>query len=252
MAQNAPEYTAEQIADCVARFRTRRPHVHCITNSVAQHFTANVLLAAGATPSMTIAPDEVESFVTMADALLINLGTMDEERKRAAHIAITAANAQSKPWALDPVFVQASKGRMALAQELLKHSPTLLRCNAGEAKALFGDTASFAAQHSEICIAKTGKTDEILQGNFTVGFQNGSPLMDCVTTMGCALNAVMISFSACEDDTALAACAALSLYNIAGEEAAVRAAGPGTFVPHFLDCLAELAPDTIAERVRFA
>ena len=37
----------------------RRPRVHCITNAVAQNFTANVLLAAGAVPSMTIAPKEI-------------------------------------------------------------------------------------------------------------------------------------------------------------------------------------------------
>ena len=58
MADNA-SITPEQIADCVEHFRRVRPHVHCITNSVAQNFTANVLLAAGATPSMTIAEEEI-------------------------------------------------------------------------------------------------------------------------------------------------------------------------------------------------
>ena len=53
MAENPPDITGQHLADCVERFRAVRPHVHCITNSVAQHFTANVLLAAGATPSMT-------------------------------------------------------------------------------------------------------------------------------------------------------------------------------------------------------
>ena len=57
-------------ADIFARLRARNPSVHCITNAVAQNFTANVLLAAGAIPSMTVAPDEVGSFVARADALL--------------------------------------------------------------------------------------------------------------------------------------------------------------------------------------
>ena len=83
MAEKPPEVTAETVAQCVARFRASKPHVHCITNSVAQNFTANVLLAAGATPSMTIAAEEIGDFVSMADALLINLGTMDSARTKA-------------------------------------------------------------------------------------------------------------------------------------------------------------------------
>ncbi|MGB9364572.1 MAG: hydroxyethylthiazole kinase, partial [Xanthobacteraceae bacterium] len=46
-------------ADILMRLRARSPRVHCITNAVAQAFTANTLLAAGAVPSMTLSPDEV-------------------------------------------------------------------------------------------------------------------------------------------------------------------------------------------------
>jgi hydroxyethylthiazole kinase len=59
-------------ADIFARLCMRRPRVHCITNSVAQNFTANVLLAVGAVPSMTVAPDEIAEFVARADALLMD------------------------------------------------------------------------------------------------------------------------------------------------------------------------------------
>ena len=44
------------VADVLARIRARGPRVHCITNTVAQQYTANMLLAAGAVRSMTIAP----------------------------------------------------------------------------------------------------------------------------------------------------------------------------------------------------
>ena len=47
-------------AETQERLRARAPRVHCITNAVAQAFTANVLLAAGAVPSMTIAVNEPE------------------------------------------------------------------------------------------------------------------------------------------------------------------------------------------------
>src|SRR6186713_2758546 len=96
-AQSAPEI--------LARLRARAPRVHCITNAVAQNFTANVLLAAGAVPSMTIAQKEVRAFAARADALLINLGTFDPERQKASLAAIGVANKAGIPWVLDPVFV---------------------------------------------------------------------------------------------------------------------------------------------------
>src|SRR5437879_1770607 len=92
-AADLPDITA----DILARVRARTPRVHCITNAVAQTFTANMLLAAGAVPSMTIAPDEIGPFVARADALLVNLGTFDAERRAAVDIAIAAAG-ERVPW----------------------------------------------------------------------------------------------------------------------------------------------------------
>src|SRR5271165_2235478 len=77
-----------QAAAILDRVRTRTPRVHCITNAVAQNFSANMLLALGAVPSMTIAPDEVGEFAARADAVLVNLGTFDAERRTAAEIAV--------------------------------------------------------------------------------------------------------------------------------------------------------------------
>src|SRR3954469_18702239 len=91
-------------ADVLERLRERRPRVHCITNAVAQTFTANLLLAAGATPSMTIAPDEIAGFVARADALLVNLGTFDAGRREATDAALEVAADIGLPWVLDPVL----------------------------------------------------------------------------------------------------------------------------------------------------
>ncbi len=46
-----------------------------MTNDVVQTFTANVLLAVGASPAMVIDPREAAQFAAIADALLINVGT---------------------------------------------------------------------------------------------------------------------------------------------------------------------------------
>src|SRR3974377_1423957 len=84
----APTEVADIAADVLARIRERAPRVHCITNSVAQQYTANMLLAAGAVPSMTISADEIGAFVAGADALLVNLGTFDRERKSAIELVV--------------------------------------------------------------------------------------------------------------------------------------------------------------------
>ena len=64
-------------ADVLQRLRERRPRVHCITNAVAQNFTANMLLAAGAVPSMTIALNEVRAFAARAGPAPLPVETYD-------------------------------------------------------------------------------------------------------------------------------------------------------------------------------
>src|ERR1700674_2292493 len=113
-------------ADILARIRARRPRVHCITNAVAQNFTANMLLAVGAVPSMTVASDEIAEFVARADALLVNLGTLDPERLGAMDIAVATAG-DRVPWVLDPVFVDRSAPRAALGAPLVARRPRAIR-----------------------------------------------------------------------------------------------------------------------------
>src|SRR4029078_12537711 len=93
-------------ADVLERLRERRPRVHCITNTVAQAYTANMLLAAGAVPSMTISSGEIRNFAAGAGALLVNLCTFDAERRAAVDIAVGEFAARRAPWVLDPVFIE--------------------------------------------------------------------------------------------------------------------------------------------------
>ncbi|MEE9314624.1 MAG: hydroxyethylthiazole kinase [Rhizobiaceae bacterium] len=255
MVDNQTAITGEQVAECVAKFRARRPHVHCLINTVAQNFAANVLLAVGVTPSMTIAIQEISDFVSMADALLINLGTMDAERTKAIEIAVTTAVELGKPWALDPVFVHASPLRLELAKALLSKQPSLVHCNKEEGKALFRSEVSDAnllvqANQFSTTIALTGKIDRIANEYGINTVYNGSPLMDRITAMGCALTAVIAGFIAVEDDHLLAATSAISLFGLAGERAEELSSGPGSFVPHFLDALSNLTEKEIAVGVK--
>src|ERR1700759_2471373 len=113
---HAPLELADIAADVLARIRARTPRVHCITNTVAQAYTANMLLAAGAIPSMTIAPEEIGAFVAGANALLVNRGTFDRERKSAIALALGSAHERDVPWLLDPVFIERSPARADFAR----------------------------------------------------------------------------------------------------------------------------------------
>ncbi len=84
-----------------------------MTNDVVQTFTANVLLAVGASPAMVIDPREAAQFAAIADALLINVGTLTEVRAVAMRAAVEHARQAGKPRTLDPVAVGALTVRTA-------------------------------------------------------------------------------------------------------------------------------------------
>ena len=84
--------TSLSAAQHLAQFREVRPLVHCMTNEVVQEITANVLLAAGASPAMVVSREEVESFAKISTALLINVGTPASERLPSMFAAAKAAN----------------------------------------------------------------------------------------------------------------------------------------------------------------
>jgi hydroxyethylthiazole kinase len=257
-APSSPAFSTELpaiAADVLARIRARQPRVHCITNAVAQNFTANVLLAVGAIPSMTVAPDEVGAFVARADALLVNLGTFDRERRESTEMAIAEAARAGRPWVLDPVFVNRSPARAAFAQSLAAKRPAAVRLNAGEFAALAGQPPDgetlqrYALGHGCI-VALTGATDEVTDGTRVVQIANGDPLMGRVTAMGCAGTAVVAAALAVEADALAAVAAALMLFAVAGEVAATRARGPGSFAMEIVDALYGLDQDTLRERGR--
>jgi hydroxyethylthiazole kinase len=254
---HAPAEFADIAADVMARIRDRAPRVHCITNTVTQNYTANMLLAAGALPSMTISADEIVSFVASADALLINLGTFDAERRQAIEIALGGVQAARMPWALDPVLIDRSPGRAQFARDLLARGPAAVRLNAREFPPLFGgdpaaEAASHVAQACSTVVALTGGTDIVTDGGRHVGIANGDPLMSLVTGMGCAGSALVCAALAVETDPWLATSAALIALGVAGEVAAQSARGPGRFASWILDALHGLDRATLRARIRIS
>lgn len=236
-------FSSEMACEILQRLRTDKPKVHCLTNAVAQHWTANVLLALGAQPAMSWAQDELPDFIGAADALLINLGTLETARHSAAQAAADLANQNNVPFVLDPVYAERSPKRLQLARAILAAHPAILRGNDHELRALQDVTGP-------IVTARTGAVDEISDGRSTLRIANGVAHMGRITAMGCALGAVS---AACASVTATpleAAASACLIFGVAGELADERSDGPGSFGPAFLDALFFLNAEHIKQRAK--
>jgi hydroxyethylthiazole kinase len=239
----------------------RRPLVHCLTNFVVGNFTANVLLAVGASPAMVENVAESGEFASVADAVLINLGTLSAEREQAMRAAARSASAHDRPWVLDPVAVSALAHRRRLAIELLAERPSVVRANAAEVLALAGedvsahgvdsvvgsgeavDAATRLARTWGCVVAVSGVVDYVTDGVEIVAVSGGTPMMTRTTGSGCALGALVAAFLPVTTDAMFGAAAASVVFAVAGERAATVATGPGSFGVAFVDALGALSAE---------
>jgi hydroxyethylthiazole kinase len=222
---------------------------------VAQNFTANALLAAGCVPSMTLSPEEIGPFVVRADALLVNLGTLDRERREATEIAVRTAARENVPWVLDPVFIDRSATRAAFARELVARGPQAMRLNCSEFSTLSGseptqEALAAYARDRKVVVGLSGATDWVGDGARLTSIANGHPLMAMVTAMGCVASALVAACLAVEPDAWRATAAALAMIGVAGELAASKAQGPGSFAVALLDSLHNLDGPVLITRLK--
>jgi hydroxyethylthiazole kinase len=259
---------SRQASVVFARIRERRPLVHHITNFVVMNTTANITLCAGALPVMAHAIEEVEEMVGAAGALVLNIGTLDSTQVAAMLAAGRRANQLGIPIVLDPVGAGATRLRTDSSRRLLDElSIAIVRGNLAEVATLAGvkaeisgvesigvaeDAAAVAtsfARSRKLVVAVTGAVDVVTDGTRLVRVANGDPLMGAVTGTGCMATAVVAACAAVEPDRVMAAASALAAYGVAGEIAAARAQGPGTFAVQLFDALAALTPDVMQARM---
>ncbi|MDX5594109.1 hydroxyethylthiazole kinase [Pseudovibrio sp. SPO723] len=240
------DFHSKNIWDVFARVRQHVPRVHCLTNVVAQELTANVLLAAGAIPSMTIAREEVETFAGSADALLVNLGTLDAGRRDSMAAATAVATEKGIPWVLDPVKVDRSPFRADYAMSQLAQGPSVLKANEGELETLKAGL-TLPLQTVVLC---TGAVDRISRQGTQLGLRNGAEVMTRVTAMGCSMAALVAACCAVEEDHLLATLSAAAVFAVAGEIAHKASTGPGSFTPALLDTLYTLEWDQFEQVLR--
>jgi hydroxyethylthiazole kinase len=229
-----------QIVRTLQALRQQAPRVQCLTSPVAQPITANCLLALGARVSMATHPDEVIDMTTSADALLINLGMLDQARQLAIPLLLADPAVHAKPLVLDPVFVQHAPLRRQLAQRVLQSSPVIIKGNAAEIAAL--DVRS-----TNSTSVTTGPVDHVQSGARHTYVKHGHPHMALVTGVGCAAGAVIAACSAVEPDPFVAATAAMTIIGLAGTYAGRTSSGSGSFAVAFIDALSDCDEPTLAQ-----
>ncbi|GHC67551.1 hydroxyethylthiazole kinase [Limoniibacter endophyticus] len=239
--QNLPRHAGTLLM----RIRENAPRVHCLTNAVVKELTADGLTAIGAIPSMTENADEMPDFMDVSKALLVNLGTLDPARTEAIKTAVSLMAAAQKPFIIDPVKVEISESRLALAHTLCAQRPAAIRGNAAEIAALAPSAPSAA-------LVTTGADDTIRWGGKSITVHNGDPLMGYVTGTGCLSGGVIAAFLTVEEDRMIAAACAMLVMGVAAEIARPQARGPGTFRAALLDALYSLDTETLIQHGRIS
>lgn len=253
--------------DLIEKVRATSPLVHNITNFVVMNSSANILLAAGASPVMAHAPDEVEEMTGLADALVLNIGTLQTDWVESMILAGKAANRKGIPVVLDPVGSGATKFRTDTVKRIMKEVQiSVLRGNASEIFSLASsdirtrgvdscltvtpellNDANGLAVKLHCILAISGSEDIVTDGQRLFRIANGHPLMTKVTGIGCGLSAVTAAFCARAGggDLVSATASALGYYGLCGDLAARINSKPGGFFVAFLDALYAITPSDI-------
>jgi hydroxyethylthiazole kinase len=257
----------------VLAVRERSPLVHSITNLVVINFNANVLLASGASPVMAHAHEEVTDMVGIAQALVLNIGTLDPYWIESMRLALAVAAKRGIPVVLDPVGAGATPYRNQSIELLLATaSPTVIRGNGSEIMSVAGSAvqtrgvdssagandalgaAQALVQRTGGVVCVSGETDHVLdQQQRAARLSNGHVWMTKITGVGCSATALIGAFCAVQPDAWRATVSAMAYLGVVGEVAAEKAIakgqGVGSMQAGLLDELQLLDQATFTQRL---
>ncbi len=250
------------------------PLVHNITNGVVMNFNANVLLAAGASPIMAHAHEEVADLAGIAQALVLNIGTLEPYWIESMCLALTVAAGRGIPVVLDPVGAGATRYRNESIEKILTTAaPTVVRGNGSEIMSVAGadvrtrgvdsGTAANDAVASAQALARrlqgvvcvSGAIDHVVDATDRMArLFNGHIWMTRITGVGCSASALIGAFCAVQPDAWRATVSAMALLGVVGEVAAkesqARGQGVGAMQSGMLDALQLLGEATFMAHLK--
>lgn len=263
-------------SQCLTQVRQRCPLVHHLTNYVTVNDCANITLAVGASPIMADDQAEAADIAAMANAVVLNIGTLNSRTVDSMLKAGRRANAMGVPVILDPVGAGASRLRNdALEQLLSRVQLTVVRGNLSEIRYLAGVAAQArgvdvseadralsledqeqavraAAQRLGCVAVVSGAVDLVSDGERVLSLEGGHPMMSRITGTGCMGTSVVGACCGAWKQPLEAAATAAAIMNAAGETAYERAGdkGTGSFRMALLDAVSQLDGPTLQGRVR--
>nr|AEN94429.1 hydroxyethylthiazole kinase [Philodina roseola] len=257
------------VGEAFDAIRAKRPMIHQITNYVVMNQTANATLHIGASPVMAHAVDEVEEMVSLANALVINTGTLSRHWIEGMHLAGKRANQQVIPIVLDPVGVGATNFRTETILKLLDSLDiAIIKGNSGEIGKLNSETVQVRGVDSimgtnvpcqtvlelsrkrdgKTIVALSGKIDYVSDGRQVIMIKNECDLLNQLTGMGCTVSAIMGCFAGITDNYLLAAVGGFAVMGVCAELAAKdsRVRGAASFQVALFDRLSTLTGTELA------
>ena len=271
-----------EYGESLRKVQETKPAVQCITNFVTVNDCANIILAAGGTPAMTMDVREVREGVEGMNALVCNLGAI--ESVDSMIIAGQHANELGIPVVLDPVAAGSTTLRRYSIRELLETVHfTAIRGNASEIRAIEAGgleaktgrgvdvsaedeitadnleksivMAEKLALRIRSVIAVSGETDIVTDGDQTVILHNGCATMARITGSGCMLTSLIGAFCGADRENSFrAVVSAMTVMGLAGEIAEQKrlekGTGNATFRTDLIDAVFNMTPEKVDQGIR--
>ena len=196
---------AQKVVELLNRLKNKKPLIHNITNYV----TVN------ASPIMADDLKEAADITSIASALVINIGTLNERTIESMIASGKKANELNIPVVLDPVGAGASSFRNETTKRILEEIKiSVLRGNMSEIKFIAGlecetkgvdasesdlksdsdegvRVAKYLAKRFNCTVAITGVFDIVSDGEKSVTIENGTKMLSNVTGTGCMTTALV-------------------------------------------------------------
>lgn len=269
---NQKENLLNSINETLSQIKEKNPLTHCITNSVTINDCANAVLAIGGSPFMAEDAEELEEVVTIADALVINIGKLSKEQINSMNVSAKVANETDTPIILDPVGVGVTELRNKTTMDLINnYNMAAIRGNITEIKSIAklvgvidenntakgvdvniddiiteenlsanGEIIRELAEKLDTTILASGPIDILSDGKTTIAIDNGDDMMPLITGSGCMLSSIVGSCIGGSTPLEGSLVAILAM-NIAGEKARAKVdekdEGTGSFRAYLIDYL---------------
>lgn len=258
----------------VKEVKAKKPLAGSVTNTVSMELVANIQIAIGGSPAIVFEVNESLNLAKSAEAMYLNMGTYIPLYNDTFPQTADYLYKQKKAWVLDPVGTNSSYDKIGVLKAFKAAKPSIIRANASEtiiladmwdllaegtaASDFIGvDSQNTVAEAEQAAIALAGWTggvvavsgevDYITDGQYAIRSYGGSPLLTSIIGSGDSLAGAMAVYTTQTDHYLISALAATAVFNYAGKKAALKAEGPGTFTPLFLDAVYQATAEEIAD-----